>query len=135
MLPSLLLAAAAVAVPTDLRAAVEAYDAAQVHGDRAALGRLLADDYLLVNSAGKTETKGELIADYTAPGFTLDPYVVERPVARVWTDGAVLGGVAALSGTEGGKPYRARLRFSDVWAKRGGHWQVIYTAASREPGS
>lgn len=120
-------------LPADLAAAVHAYDQAQVKGDRAALEQLLAADYLLVNSQEKLESKAELIADYTAPGFRLDPFAVEREVRRLWSDGAVMGGVATLTGVDGGKPYRVRLRFSDIWAKRGGRWQVIYTAASREP--
>jgi ketosteroid isomerase-like protein len=120
-------------LPADLAAAARAYDEAQVKGDHAALERLLADDYLLVNSQGKLESKVELIADYTAPGFRLDPYIVDHEVRRLWADGAILGGVAAISGIDSGKPYRVRLRFSDIWAKRGGRWQVIYTAASRDP--
>lgn len=32
-----------------------------------------------------------------------------------------------------GKPFDVMLRFSDVWAKRHGVWQVIYTHASRPP--
>ncbi|MBS0505294.1 MAG: nuclear transport factor 2 family protein [Proteobacteria bacterium] len=120
-------------LPADLAAAAQAYDQAQVKGDRAALERLLAADYLLVNSRGKLESRAQLIADYTAPGFRLDPFTVEHEVRRLWGDGAVMGGVATLTGVDGGKPYRVRLRFSDIWAKRGGRWQVIYTAASREP--
>lgn len=127
------LLAAAPAVPPDLAAAVRAYDEAQVKGDRAALERLLADDYTLVNSAGATETKAELIRDYTAPGFTLEPFTVEQPIAKVWPGGAVMGGVALLRGMDGGKRYEARLRFADIWAKRGGRWQVIYTQAARAP--
>lgn len=120
-------------LPPDLAQAAHAYDAAQVKGDRAALERLLADDYLLVNNQGKLESKADLIADYTAPGFRLDPFTVEHEVRRLWPGGAVLGGVATISGIDGGQPYRVRLRFSDIWTKRGGRWQVIYTAASREP--
>jgi hypothetical protein len=38
-----------------------------------------------------------------------------------------------LKGVDGGKPFSARLRFMDVWAKRGGKWQVIFTQATRVP--
>ncbi|MBS0366025.1 MAG: nuclear transport factor 2 family protein [Proteobacteria bacterium] len=131
MLSLMAMVLATAVLPPDLRAAVTAYDRAQVRGDRAALERLLADDYLLVNSHGKLESKEQLIADYTAPGFSLQPFTVEQPVQRYWENGAVTGGVATLSGTDGGKSYRVRLRFTDVWAKRKGVWQVIYTQAAR----
>jgi hypothetical protein len=127
------LASAASAVSPDLLAAVHAYDAAQVQGDRAALERLVAPDYLLVNSSGKVETKADLIRDYTAPGFRLDPFKVEQEVRQTWPGGAVFGGIAEISGVESGKPYRLRLRFADVWARRDGKWQVVYSQVARAP--
>jgi hypothetical protein len=133
MLALLLAAAASAHIPADLAAAVAGYDKAQVDGNRAELERWLADDYLLINSSGKSETKAELIADYTAPGFDLEPFAVEQPVEKLWNDGAVMGGIATLRGTDGGKRYEIRLRFADIWAKRGGRWQVIYTQVAKAP--
>jgi len=133
MLGVLLSTAAVVAVPPDLAAAVHAYDQAQIDSNRAELERWLADDYLLVNSSGATESKAQLIADYTAPGFDLEPFIIEQPVEKVWNNGAVMGGIATLRGTDSGKRYEVRLRFADTWAKRNGRWQVIYTQVSRAP--
>jgi hypothetical protein len=104
-----------------------------VAGDGEAMQRLAADDYLLVNSHGQTETKADLIRDYTTPGFRLNPFTVEERVTQLWTDGAVLGGVATLTGAEKGLRYAVRLRFADVWARRGGRWQLVYTQASPAP--
>jgi hypothetical protein len=122
-------------VPTDLaRAAVE-FDLAQVKGDGVALKRLLAEDFLLVNSQDKREDKAQFIADYTTPGFTLEPFVIDDQVIKVWSDGAVLGGAVTAKGMSEGKPYSIRLRFSDIWAKRNGKWQVIYTHANHVAGA
>ena len=120
-------AARAAEIPADLKQAVHAYDEAQIKGNRAELERLVADDYTLLNSSGKIQNKAQLIADYTAPGFHIEPFVVMEPVEKVWTDGAVMGGIATLRGTDGGKAFSVTLRFSDIWAKRNGKWQVIYT--------
>jgi hypothetical protein len=121
----------ATSIPKDLAARVHAYDAAQVNGDKAALEDLLANDYVLINSRGQRETKADLIHDYTKPGFKLEPFVVEDPVELVWENGAVMGGVARVRGVDDGQAYDVRLRFSDIWAKRNGKWQVIHTLASR----
>ena len=118
-------------LPADLARAVKDYDRAQIEGNRAELMRLLADDYTLVNSAGKTETKAQFVAESTAPDFKLEPFVVKEAIEKVWSDGAVMGGVAHLKGVDGGKPFEVDLRFSDIWAKRNGKWQVIYTHVSR----
>jgi ketosteroid isomerase-like protein len=118
-------------LPPDLAAAAMAFDKAQVEGDGPALMRLLADDYLLVNSQGQTESKADFIRDYTAKGFSFAPFTIQKPVEQVWATGAVLGGVVDAHGTSDGKPYSIRMRFADVWAKRNGQWQVIYTQARR----
>ena len=118
-------------VPPDLAKAVQDYDEAQVHGDKAELERLVANDYTLINSSGLVQSKAQLIADYTAPGYKIEPFVVREPVEKVWSDGAVMGGIATLKGTDGGKPFSIDLRFADIWAKRNGKWQVIYTHVSR----
>jgi hypothetical protein len=123
--------ATATEVPADLAKAVHDYDEAQVHGNRAELERLVADDYSLVNSSGAVQSKAQLIADYTAPGYKIEPFVVREPIEKVWSDGAVMAGVATLKGVDGGKPFSVTLRFADIWAKRAGKWQVIYTHVSR----
>jgi hypothetical protein len=120
-------------LPPDLAKAVAAYDQAQIQGNRALLEKLLADDYTLVGSSGQVENKSQLIADFTAPGYKLEPFVVQDAVEKVWIDGAVMGGVTTLRGVDGGKPFEATLRFADIWAKRNGKWQVIYTHVSRPP--
>jgi ketosteroid isomerase-like protein len=133
LIAALLLAAVvnAAELPADLAKAVKDYDEAQIHGDKAALLRLVADDYTLVNSSGRIQNKSELIADYTAPGYKIEPFEIMEPVEKVWSDGAVMGGVVDLRGIEGGKPFAVKLRFADIWAKRNGKWQVIYTHVSR----
>jgi len=120
-------------LPPDLARAAADYDQAQMHNDGAALQRLLADDYTLVNGAAEISTKAEFIRDSTAPGFSLQPFVIEHAINRVWRDGAVLSGEVTARGTDGGKPYVSHMRFADVWAKRGGRWQVIFTEVTRFP--
>lgn len=126
-----LASAQAGSLPPDLAAAAKEFDQAQMHRGGEALKRLLADDYVLVNSRGLVENKAQFIADYSSPSFSLDPYVVREPIERVWADGAVLGGLVTLSGTNNGKPFRADIRFADIWVKRDGRWQVVYTGATR----
>ncbi|WP_136258791.1 nuclear transport factor 2 family protein [Rhodanobacter lindaniclasticus] len=120
-------------LPADLAAAVAAYDRAQVSGDGQALARLLADDYVLMNSRLQVEDKAEFIRDCTAPDWKLQPFVVEQEVVRHWRHGAVLGGVATLQGMSDGAPFKVRLRFADIWRERDGRWQVVYSQASRVP--
>ena len=120
-------------IPDDLARAVADYDRAQVENDRAALERLLADDYVLVNSAGRTQDKSSMIADSTAPGFRLEPFKVTDETIHVWSDGALFAGRAQLRGTSEGRAFAATLRFADVWRRDAGGWQVVFTEATRVP--
>jgi ketosteroid isomerase-like protein len=124
-------AALAAPLPADLAAAAHAYDEAQVHGDRAALERLVADDYVLVNGAGAVQSKAQLIADYIAPGFKLDPFTIEAPVEKVFGDTALLGGRVDMTGTDSGQRFALTVRFVDTWAKRDGQWRVVYSQVTR----
>jgi hypothetical protein len=135
MLLAVIMAAAAVALPADLAKAAHDYDQAQVKSDRAELERLLADDYVLQNSAGAVQDKKSFIADQVAPGYRLDPFRIEEPVEKVMGDVALLGGVATVTGASEGQPYKVRLRFMDVWQKRNGRWQVVFSQATRAPAS
>ena len=130
-----ILAAAAVAhagLPPDLAKAAADYDRAQVRCDKAELERLLAPDYRLFNSGGQAQDKESFIADSTAPTFRMSPFKVEEPLERMeGPDLAFLGGVATLKGSSAGRPFTARLRFMDVWARRGGRWMVVFTQATR----
>jgi ketosteroid isomerase-like protein len=120
-------------LPPDLAQAVKEFDQAQVHNDVRTLERLVADDYVLVNSNASVEDKRQYLADFNLPGFKIDPYVVEQPVQKVWGDAAVLGGLVHLSWTQDGQHQTRRLRLASVWAKRDGRWRATYTQVTRVP--
>jgi hypothetical protein len=135
MMIAAILAAASVALPADLAKAAHDYDQAQVTSNKAELQRLLADDYVLHNSGGQAQDKASFIADQVAPGYRLEPFVVEEKVEKVMGDAAILGGVARAKGTSGGEPFDVKLRFIDVWQKRNGAWKVVFSQATRVPKS
>lgn len=114
-------------LPADLAAAATAYDLAQFKSDRGELARLLADDYTLIDPNGKNLTKTEDIADASAPGSKTLSVAISQQVRKVWPDGAVLGGIVDARKLDRDKTLTIRVRFVDVWAKRNGHWQVIFT--------
>ena len=73
------------------------------------------------------------VADFSLPGFKIDPYVVEQPVEKIWGNAAVIGGLVHLSWTQDDKHQTRLLRVAYVWAKRNGHWQATYTQVTRVP--
>ena len=45
----------------------------------------------------------------------------------------MLAGLVHITGHASGKPFNAAFRFADIWAKRGGRWQVVFTEVTKLP--
>ncbi|MGH8195848.1 MAG: nuclear transport factor 2 family protein [Woeseiaceae bacterium] len=120
-------------LPPDLAKAVNDYHQATIRNDTAALGDLVAEDYLLVNSDATVQNKQQYLADFNLPGFRIDPYVMEQPVTKVWGNTALTGGLLHLSWTQDGRHQRRLLRIAHVWARYDGRWRMTYTQLTRVP--
>jgi ketosteroid isomerase-like protein len=135
---SLLIATPAAAqTPSDnaeVRAAAQAFDDAQLHGDRAVLERMLAPDYLLVRGSGRIGDKKDFINGFTDPNAHLEPFEIsDRLFIRPSPDTAIVGGEARVRGTDHGKAFKEHFRYSDTFARRNGQWVVVYTQVTPLP--
>jgi ketosteroid isomerase-like protein len=118
----------------DVRAAAQAFDDAQLHGNRAVLERMLAPDYLLVHGSGRVGDRKDFIDGFTDPSAHLEPFeITDRLFLRPSPDTAIVGGEARVHGTDHGKPFSQHFRYSDVFAKRNGQWVVVYTQVTPLP--
>jgi ketosteroid isomerase-like protein len=130
-------AIAAAPPPADNRevlAVAQAFDDAQLHADRAALERLLAPDYLLVHGSGKVGGRDDFIAGFTDPHTHLEPFAItDRLFLRPDPDTAIVGGEARVRGTTDGRPFVQHFRYADIFARRAGAWQVVYTQVTPLP--
>jgi len=128
--------AAAQALPdnAEVRAAAQAFDDAQLHGDRAVLERMLSPDFLLVHGSGRVGDKKDFIDGFTDPDVHLDPFdIKDRLFIRPSADTAIVGGDAWVSGTDHGKAFKQHFRYSDMFAKRNGQWVAVYTQVTPLP--
>jgi len=137
---AVLIAAPAVAqAPSDnaeVRAVAQAFDDAQLHGDRAVLERMLAPDFLLVHGSGRIGDKKDFIDGFTDPNAHLDPFdIKDRLFLRPSADTAIVGGEAWVTGTDHGKAFKQHFRYSDYFTKRNGAWVVVYTQVTPLPAS
>lgn len=124
---------AAATLPADLAQAVAAHERATVAKDIAALGDLVTDDYLLVNSDATTQDKRSYLADFEKPDFRIEPFAIEQPTYRVDGDTAMTGGVMTLRWTQSGKQESRRLRIAHMWVRQGGRWRIAHTQLTRVP--
>src|ERR1700733_7722332 len=101
--------------------------------DIAVLNKLLSDDLIYTHSSARLDTKRSLIGAMES-GVTV--YTAVEPsevVAQDLGNAVVLTGVAAISVTSGGKPNSFRVRFTDVYADKGGQWQMVTWQSTRLP--
>lgn len=117
----------------DAHAVVEAHERdwadAWVARDATRCARLLADDFVEVDTQGRYVSKGEWLASLEA----------KAPCRLHWTDGRVrlLGRTAIayvklnLTGAMKGREYRSEFAITDIWALHGADWTVISRQVTR----
>ncbi len=106
---------------------------ATVGKDVATLNELIADDLVYTHSSARQDTKKSLI-DAMISGQTVYTGLVPSEVkAQDCGDAVVLTGIAHISVLANGKPNSFGVRFTDVYAKRGGKWQMVVWQSTKLP--
>src|SRR5581483_2343681 len=104
---------------------------AMAQKDIATLNDVLADDLVYTHSSARLDTKASLI-DNMRSGATVYSSVVPSDVkAQDCGDTVVLTGVARISVNSGGNAMNFGVRFTDVYANRGGRWQMVAWQSTR----
>ena len=106
---------------------------AMAQKDIAKLNELIADDLVYTHSSARLDTKQSLIGAMEA-GRTVYTAVVPSDVkAQEFGDTVVLTGTARISVNSGGNAMSFGVRFTDVWANKGGTWQMVAWQSTRTP--
>lgn len=113
------------------RAWLDAY----VQRDAAAMGRILADNYMITYDTGQTVNKAQTLAELARPrpanfSFT---FATENTTARVYGETVVLTGIVIQRTRMGERETVSRSRYTDTYVRRGGRWQVAASHLSRLP--
>ena len=107
--------------------------AAMIRGDAAALDGLLADDLVYTHASGKVDTKASFLDDIKAGQLRYKLIRPEDPKLSVYGDTAVATGLASFEVNNHGQELSMKLRYTDVWVKRGGKWQMVAWQSTRLP--
>lgn len=101
--------------------------------DIATLNELISDDLVYTHSSARQDTKQSLIAAMQS-GQTVYTSVVPSEVkAQDCGNAVVLTGIARISVVSNGKPNSFGVRFTDVYANKGGKWQMVVWQSTRLP--
>ena len=109
-----------------LRAQADAWDAAIVRKDRAAIAANMADSFMQIGSDGGTADKAKFLEGITSDKLVIAPYTVDEFRVRFYGDTALITGHTDMRGSWDGKPFRSNYRFTDTYVREAdGHWRVV----------
>lgn len=106
------------------------WDTAHVQGDAATLRRIFADDLVAVVPGMRPMTKADSLGMFTAGRMKFDRYESSDTQSRIYGDTAIVIGRIRRTRTLEGKTVDDDWRFTKVYLRRPGGWQVVSFHAS-----
>jgi ketosteroid isomerase-like protein len=98
--------------------------------DGAFLQRFYADEYLFTDSDGITWNKADDIKNVTSPSSRPESFQLTGMNVHIYGDTAVVTGQNAIAGFFDGEDISGIYRFTDVFVRRSGRWQIVATQST-----
>ena len=98
-------------------------------GDCQAWGEMLAPEWSVTHITGEVITKAEALQMCRAPTAPIEAFEIDDVLVRQIGDTAVVTGRTRVA-TGGASSVRVALRFTDVFVRRSGRWQVVASHAT-----
>src|ERR1043165_8390237 len=98
---------------------------AQIHADRVALDRIYADDFIGIGPSGTVRTKPQVLADFTSKDLKFKSITTDDVRIRVYGNTVVETGRSTMVGQDKGRVVPRDNRFTRVWVRRQGRWQIV----------
>lgn len=108
------------------------YQAAVKRNDAETMGRILADDFVLVLGNGKSYTREDLLESARSMKITYEQQDEDAgtQTVRLWGDTAVVTARLWLKGMNEGVAFERRLWFSDTYVRTPTGWRYAFGQAS-----
>ena len=110
-----------------------AWNQAEAKQEVKEVSALLADTLAYTYYDGSFMNKSEYMKWVAAPEQKADHLYDEGLSVHVYGDAAVVTGIYRESGTNKGKPYVIRSRYTDTWIKRNGAWLCVASHSTLIP--
>jgi ketosteroid isomerase-like protein len=110
----------------------EAWRAAMLKGNSAALDSLLAEDYTAITAQGAIQTKEQAISSLRSGRLQLTGLSISDRKVRIYGSTAVVTSVAELTGNRDDKEVTGKYRYTRVYVRNSqGQWKIVSFEASR----
>jgi ketosteroid isomerase-like protein len=106
------------------------WNAAHVRGDAAALEHLFADDLVVMVPGMRVMTKADAVGMFTSGRMKFDRYETSETKFRIYDATAIVTGRLRRTRVVAGATADDDWRFTKVYVRRAGRWQVVSFHAS-----
>ena len=110
-----------------------AWNQAEARQEVKEVSALLADTFVYTDYDGSFMNKSEYMKWVAAPEQKADHLYDEGLTVHVYGNAAIVTGIYRETGTNKGKPYTIRSRFTDTWIKRSGVWLCVASHSTLIP--
>lgn len=106
---------------------------AMAERDIKTLNEVISDELVYTHSSARLDTKQSLIGNMESGSTVYTSVVPSNVKAQDLGDTVVLTGECQIKVTVGGTPNAFGVRFTDVYARRNGRWQMVTWQSTRLP--
>ncbi|MDQ3258061.1 MAG: SgcJ/EcaC family oxidoreductase, partial [Acidobacteriota bacterium] len=102
--------------------------------DAEAMDRIVADDFTITHVNGAVQTKTDIMKELQVSPDAARPtskFSTDNVTSRVFGDTVILTGRVTQQMERGGQTRMMQMRYTDVYVKRKGRWQVVASQLSR----
>lgn len=99
--------------------------------DTVTYGRLVGDDYTFTTQDAVVRTKGEIIASFKSGVLKYESVSFDDIKVRLYGNTAVVIGRSTVKGQDKGQDISGQYRYTRVYVKRQGRWQLVANQSTR----
>ncbi len=102
-----------------------------INSDAEAVGRFLADDWIIVDPDGGIIDRARFLDVIKSSALTHDAMDSDDVRVRVYADAATVTALTTTKGKYMGQPFTTQERVTDVFIKKDGRWLCVVTQLTR----
>jgi 4-carboxymuconolactone decarboxylase len=115
----------------EVRQVERQFNEARARADTATLNKILADGWTITHGDGSSDTKEKYLSDLRSGARKFDYVTQDEFSVRFYGDTAIAAGFTDSKVSYNGQPQGGRLRFTRVYEKHNGNWQMIVSHATQ----
>jgi ketosteroid isomerase-like protein len=104
---------------------------AMIKNDAEAIGRFLADDWIIIDPDGGTIDRSRFLDVIKSGALSHETMNSEDARVRIYGDTAMVTELTTTKGNYMGQEFTTQERATDVFVKQNGRWQCVLTQLTR----